>query len=401
MAACSPDNSGPSAWRQHAILAAVCLTFFSFSISTALFTAASLLSLALWVMGGAWQQRDTWRQPWLLPVIALVLLPWFGLLWTSAPLSEAVSLAGRGHYWLFALVACFCLATEQRVRMLLSWYVAGSVLVAVMVMLYLAGLLPENAYLNKFQFVYYIAFSLHLVVALLVLAWFYRSSVRPVRIAILLLMLFLAVTITCLKGRSAYLALALMAPWMCVTMFGRRRILPVCISLALTVAVLMSSATVRNRLALISREVDLYRSGSALSYRMPDGSEMPSSIGLRMVMWKNALEIFRRQPLLGAGTAGYLHETGRIDPGHRYSHPHNSYLYVAASYGLLGLGLYGWLLFVTLRRAWQARDRLSGHCILSFVFVILIASLTDTQIITAATGVALGFVVGIPTGEQA
>jgi O-antigen ligase len=78
---------------------------------------------------------------------------------------------------------------------------------------------------------------------------------------------------------------------------------------------------------------------------------------------------------------------------------HNSYLYVAANYGLLGIGLYGWLLIVTLKRAWRSRQQLSGYSVLAFLSVILIGSLTDTQILSTATGIALGFVIGIPTSQ--
>jgi len=78
-------------------------------------------------------------------------------------------------------------------------------------------------------------------------------------------------------------------------------------------------------------------------------------------------------------------------------HPHNSYLYIVANYGLLGIGLYGWLFVVTLKRSWRARGQLSGHSVLAFLFVILIGSLTDTQVLSAATGIVLGFIAGIPT----
>jgi O-antigen ligase len=116
-----------------------------------------------------------------------------------------------------------------------------------------------------------------------------------------------------------------------------------------------------------------------------------------MMMWSDALKIFQRYPLFGAGTGAYQHEAKKIDPENSLPHPHNSYLYILVNYGMLGIGLYGWLLLVTLKRSWRARDRLSGHSILAFLFVILIGSLTDTQVLSAATGIALGFISGIPT----
>jgi len=133
------------------------------------------------------------------------------------------------------------------------------------------------------------------------------------------------------------------------------------------------------------------------SYTKSDGTQTPSSIGLRMMMWSDALKIFQLHPLLGAGTGAYQLEAKRINPEDVSPHPHNSYLYIVANYGLLGIGLYGWLFVVTLKRSWRARGQLSGHSVLAFLFVILIGSLTDTQVLSAATGIVLGFIAGIPT----
>jgi O-antigen ligase len=87
----------------------------------------------------------------------------------------------------------------------------------------------------------------------------------------------------------------------------------------------------------------------------------------------------------------------KIYPDHGFSHPHNSYLYIAVSYGLAGMVLYGWLLVVTVKRAWRTREQLSGYSILAVLSVLMIGSLTDTLILSVAPGILLGFTIGIPT----
>lgn len=396
------DHNHKQTVPYYALALSVCLTFLVLPVGTAPFTLASLLALAIWLFSGLGiRDRAAWqRQEWILPLAALIILPWAGMLWSAAPTDQALDLAKRSHYWLFALVAFTALQSGEWLKKALLCFIAGTTIISVIVMLYIAGIVPETAYLQKFQFYYYITFSLFLVISILLLAYFYRFALWPRNILIGALMLFLALTITCLKGRSAYLALLLLSPWMFMVLFRRCSMLVVCAAVALTMVLMASSGTVRARLALIPKEIQLFTSGTSLTYQLPDGTMTPSSIGLRLRMWTNAAKIFKEHPLLGAGTAGYKHETNKIDPSLTLTHPHNSYLYVATSYGLLGLGLYGWLLLATLRRAWRSRHTLSGHSILAFALVILIASLTDTQILTAATGVALGFVVGIPTAEN-
>lgn len=393
------ENFHNSAASFNALVLSVCLTFMVLPVGTALFTSASLLSLAIWLFSGVGVgDRKNWQdQLWVVPLAALVLLPWIGMLWSGASTVQSLDLAKRSHYWLFALVAFTSLKSPDWLRRSMISFIAGTTVISLIVMLYLAGIIPETTYLQKFQFYYYITFSLFQVIAILLLAYFYRCSDWPRNLLIGGLMLFLAVSITCLKGRSAYLALLMLSPWMFTVMFRRCNMLLPLGAVVLTVGLMASSGTVRTRLALIPKEIALFKSGTSLTYQLPDGTVTPSSIGLRIRMWKNAVNIFMDHPLIGAGTAGYKHETDKRDPSLTLTHPHNSYLYVAASYGIMGIALYGWVLYITLKRGWSSRQSLSGHSILAFVLVVLIGSLTDTQIITAATGVALGFVIGIPT----
>jgi O-antigen ligase len=276
-------------------------------------------------------------------------------------------------------------------------FITATTIIAVILCLYFGGIIPETAYLLNFTTRSYITYSLFVVVSILLLAFLYRSSSSLyTKVPIAAVMLFLAIAVTHLKGRSAYLSLALLTPWLFITMFGRRRLIPVLLAVLVTIVFLFSCQGVRERIALIPKEIKLYQSGVCSSYTKSDGTQTPSSVGLRMMMWGDALKIFKRHPLFGAGTGAYQHEAHRINPENVSPHPHNSYLYIAVNYGILGLGLYGWLLVVTVKRAWRARDQFSGHSILAFLFVIVIGSLTDTQVLSVATGIVLGFIAGIP-----
>jgi hypothetical protein len=360
---------------------------------------SSLLALAIWLASGCWyRDRTEWvKEEWVLPVSALCMLPWVALFWSSAPLGQAVKFAERSHYWLFAFVAASTLKSELAVRNVMVSFITGTSIIAFILFLYFNGVIPETAYLLNFTERSYITYSLFIVVAILLLAFLFNASASlATKLPIVALMLFLAIVITQLKGRSAYLSLVALSPWLFVTTFGRRRLIPVLAAVFLTIVLLFSCQRVRERIALIPKEISLYQSGVKTSYTKGDGTQTPSSVGLRMMMWSDALKIFQSHPLLGAGTGAYQHEAHRINPVNALPHPHSSYLYIAANYGLLGLGLYGWLLVVTIKRGWRARHQLSGHSILAFLFVIVIGSLTDTQVLSVATGIVLGFIAGLP-----
>ncbi len=382
-----------------AIILFICLSFFSLSVGTAPLSLCTLSALAIWLFSGrCYKDRTDWlEQKWLLPVSALCVLPWVAILWSSAPVSQAVKFAARSHYWLFALVAASAMKSERTVWRVMVCFISGTTMIAIILCLYFNGIIPETAYLLNFTARSYITFSLFIVVSILLLAYFYQTTkLLYSRLLITVLILFLAIMITHLKGRSAYLSLALLSPWLFVTMFGRRRLMPVLVAVLVTLALMFSSQKVRERIDLIPKEIRLYQSGVSSSYTASDGKQTPSSVGLRMMMWSDALKVVRQYPFFGAGTGAYQHEANKINPDDALPHPHNSYLYIMANYGILGMGLYGWLLVITLKRAWRARDQLSGHSILAFIIVILIGSLTDTQVLSAATGIVLGFIAGLP-----
>ena len=382
------------------IILCLCLSFFFLPVATAPLTLSCLLALTIWLFSGrCYKDRADWlHQGWFLPVGALCVLPWVAILWSPAPVEEAFKFALRSHYWLFALVAASALKSERALRIVMACFVSGCALIAVIQNLYLAGILPQTAYLQKFSAHSYITYSLLVVIAVLLLAFFYATSTTRInKLLIAALMLFLVFTITHLKGRSAYLSLALLSPWLFITMFGRRRLIPIVVAVLVTLALICISQRVQERIALIPKEIKLYQAGVSSSYQLPDGSTTPSSVGLRMMMWNDALKIFLHHPFFGAGTGSYQLEAQKINPENALPHPHNSYLYILANFGLAGIALYGWLLVITLKRAWQSRQHISGHSILAFVAVILIGGLTDTQVLSVATGIALGFMAGLPT----
>jgi O-antigen ligase len=369
----------------------VCLTFMMFSFGTAPFTICSLAALSLWVLSGiCYRKRSAWlRQEWLLPVILLMLLPWIAMIW-SPVYSKAVSHASRSYYWLFSLIAASVITSEHIMRRVVNSYLAGILVTSTVVLLYSYSVLPGPLFMRSTITSGYISYSLLVVSAIVLLSYYFRDSDRRLMKMILgSLILILILSISQLKGRSGYLALLFVSPWVFCTMFGSRRIFPILAALTVFLILMSTSQNVRSRVALIPHEIKLYMSA--------DRSDTP--VGARLEMWQVSWKIFCNNPLLGAGTAGLWHESNKLKPGHGLNHPHNNFLYMASNYGIVGLALFVWLLYITAIRAWNARDRLPGHVILVFFTVIMIGGLTDTQILSAVTGTLLGFVAGIPTDD--
>ena len=113
-------------------------------------------------------------------------------------------------------------------------------------------------------------------------------------------------------------------------------------------------------------------------------------------MWMGAIELFLEKPLFGVGTGGYpLALKERRPPDDPVvSHPHNNVLYMAVSYGLVGILAFIWLFGEMIRNGWKRRDTLIGHLVLYTALVLLINGLFNTTILDAGTLLLLSLVVG-------
>jgi O-antigen ligase len=139
-------------------------------------------------------------------------------------------------------------------------------------------------------------------------------------------------------------------------------------------------------------EINAYYSGSK-----------NTSVGRRLYMWEGAFKMILENPLLGVGTGGYQRALAqyRDDPSlPDIIHPHNTFLYVASSYGIVGLLSFSWLFIIFLKKGWSARETIEGFASLSYGAVLLIGSLTDTQILSVSTGILFALLTGLRTKQN-
>ena len=120
----------------------------------------------------------------------------------------------------------------------------------------------------------------------------------------------------------------------------------------------------------------------------------------RVIFWENAIRLIADHPLFGVGQGSYENEymTYRKadyfmmpNPAARSNHPHSHLLYMAGSWGITGLILWGILLFaplaVMIRKYYrhEAVDPLDTACFLTLCYAVLHDSL-DIIMITMPTG---------------
>ncbi len=150
-------------------------------------------------------------------------------------------------------------------------------------------------------------------------------------------------------SRSAYAALVCVALVSSIGFMGWRRLPLVASTFVVLIAMSFGmSHTLRERVQEGVDEVRNYQS-----------SPQVTSAGIRVVFWKNTLNLIAERPLFGYGTGSFASEYDRRfakpDLGWRglpATDPHNQYLFIAVENGLLGLAAFVAILAAAF---WEAR----------------------------------------------
>jgi O-antigen ligase len=197
-----------------------------------------------------------------------------------------------------------------------------------------------------------------------------------------------------LQSRASYVALVLLVPFIGITCFERNKLLKTLFLCLLIPGLMMLSPIVRDRLAITVNQ---------LTYHLNADDETAwgnkySAQQDRFYMWNGALRIIRQNPWFGVGTGGYPTVLKAMDndpDAPLVAHPHNNFLYMAVSFGALGLIVFIWFLYVTIVNGWRHRQTAEGYMLLSVVLVLVASGFFNTQILDVGTALLLSLAIGL------
>lgn len=366
--------------------------FFFLPVATSPTVVCGVFVLGAWIFSGRFiPDAKIWQRSVLLaPIALLIALPWAGLLYTPVP-DDGFHIAVKTYYWLFAFAMAGVLRESQKPDLVIRMFLAGLALNSLIAILQFSGALPLKKGLATGLLggsSAHIVFSLLLVTGVLIASFYVHHSQTPAgrSLSVLAILLYCS-TLAFVGGRSGYAAIILLSPLIVHNLIGKRHALLVILMSALAVALLFASPVVRDRFSKAGEEVIQYRQG-----------RIDTSVGLRFHLWEVALGGIKERPVAGTGTGGFrrLWEEKKQSPGLPFhDHPHNSYLFFAVSYGIVGGIAFVWLLGRMAATGWNRRTAPLGFSVISFTAVFAIGSLTDTQVLPFATAMALPLFAGM------
>lgn len=151
-------------------------------------------------------------------------------------------------------------------------------------------------------------------------------------------------------GRSGYLALIVLGVTLAFTyMYSKRKFVVPALIILMIPALLLSSPTVRQRITQGSNEATAFENKSG------DKGES-TSMGLRMSLWSNTIELIQEHPFIGYGTGGFqiaYKNKVKQKPDweqHMTHDPHNQFLKITAEHGVIGLLIFLGIILAAFRQ---------------------------------------------------
>jgi O-antigen ligase len=389
------SNMSRRAHQDTALAAVLALAFAGMPLGTSLPIIFGLLAVFIWLISGDAPHtvKAFFQKPWGYPVLPLILLPWIGLLYTPDPTGLGLEYASKTYYWIFGLVAA-AVAAKKNPQYLLYAFLAGLFVNALIGFAQVLEWLPSRGGFNSGLGRGYSTLSAYLVLGFLAAAYrFNKAGATADKTLWVTLMGVYFLHLVIMQGRTGYITFVLLSPMAFVYLFPRRKPLYVAGVCLLISGAMWLSPTVQMR---------VHQSIDQLRYHMTGDAEKTWGREYtvhqdRFYMWRGAAALFLENPLWGVGTGGYqtlLHARNNpADP--LIAHPHNDLLYMAVSYGLVGIAAFFGIFVQMIRYAWRNRATTIGHFVLSGTLVILVSGLFNAQILDAGMAFLLAVLAGL------
>ena len=390
------DKTSPNPDSLKFLFYSFCLLFFLLPIAKSPPLIVGGLTLLIWLLSGSFiKDYKIWlQQDWVPPVVFFMLLPWVGLIWTN-DIEKGISFAEKSYYWLFAF-AISSIPYGRTVYFIWA-FIAGLSLNVIIAILQNIGIVPylrEDFATGLLTGINpYISYSLVLVFGMLILSFYFgKTDKKWLKISIIILIAAYIFNLSIIYGRSGYIAFILLSPLLLYNLIGKRHFLKSIAAAVVITVLFLLSPMVQHRISLIKEEAALYYQGQKIT-----------SVGLRLHMWEGAIRIFMNNPLIGVGTGGFQKALKQYDPDPSLpglDQPHNSLLYMATSFGILGIVSILWLFVVFLKKGWKHRNNISGYSMLMFGIILIIGSMTDNQVLSRITGIIFALFMGMRLEED-
>ncbi|MDM8566504.1 O-antigen ligase family protein [Candidatus Halobeggiatoa sp. HSG11] len=118
-----------------------------------------------------------------------------------------------------------------------------------------------------------------------------------------------------------------------------------------------------------------------------------TSVGIRLEFYKNSLTLITKHPIFGTGTGSFSHEYNKLFAKYA-TNPHNDYLMIAVQWGIVGLGLFIFLLYSMWRASYSLNEPISFMA-QGLVVTIIVGCLINSLWLDNTEGHMFAYLIGV------
>lgn len=371
------------------------LLALSLPLSTTAVTVLAILIAAAWVAEGEFARKfhEMRTNRVSLAVIIFLLLYLLGIVWSE---DKSTGLDTVEKHWKLFLMPLFLTTVRpEHRRRNMYFFLAG--LAAAMLLTYLAwfelfqfgGVTKEHPTRKVFHVVYnpMLAFGFYLVAHEIV----WGGANRIGRTGLIFLAAAMAVNMFITEGRAGQVAFFAMLALLFLQYFHKNILkglaLAVIVILTLFAAQYNLSPTFQQRVDMAWDEVAGYK------------TDPGTSVGMRLLFWRNSWEIIRDNPLMGVGSGDFMRAYSEVNARRTpdmavTDNPHNQYVLVLCHLGLAGLVALLGIFVAQIRQSTVTEDGLQ-RIRLALPVLFLLIMLSESYLIVYETGFLFSLFSGV------
>lgn len=363
---------------------------FSIALSTAFMSISMGLFVIAWVLSGNFNEKFQKIKSHPAAVVSIIFFCLYGvgMLYSSASWEMRLSWWLKYHKLLYIPLIISVLYQEKYRSLALKAFLAGMIMVLVISYLKWLGVVPHKD-IGQGYFVFkgriahniFMAFTMYLTLHFAVKSagmkrWIWIS----VSLLAILNILFLV------NGRSGQVIMVILLIWFSWETWGWRSLRWLTALVVAIVAIYsLTNAMPNSRLMDIKQEV--------LSHKP---NQAPTSSGLRLEFYSNAMSLIKENPFIGGGTGSFendyrlLAETQKTLSTY-VPNPHNEFLLTGQELGIVGLVcliaffVVPWVLTYRLDSTEEDVDYY-GYALRGLILTIVVGSLFNSLLLDSGEG---------------
>lgn len=363
--------------------------FISVSVSVSSFLA--YLLLILFLVNGDFKKKllELKKNPFIYAVIGFVALHFLGLLWTE-DFQWAQGVLKREWKLVFILLFMM-IVKKEHIRYYLKMFILGISISELVSYLIWFEMIPPFMYAtveNPTPFMKHLSCNIYLAITIYCLLFFVlfdRALEQKEKFFMIFFMVTMSINMFITGGRAGQIAFLILLFFLIATLIKhhlKKAFLILLLTIASFTIAYQTSPLFQDRINKAMYEVENFK------------NDHNTSVGTRIALALNSIELIKQNIFFGVGTGDLLLEYNKVNERSHYKtpvmHPHNMYLLMSIQFGLLGLFVLLSLFGTKIKIAFELQDEFRNFRF-AFIVLFLVVMLSNSYLYTHHTMVLYMF----------